>query len=138
MGRRGLGQLMGGSDVHPGHHEGSELSPLTEALCAALYICFAPGNFLSTHFPMTKCSDCPVPLARPGCHHQMAAWCSGPFSLHFHAYVFNDNIVWDFCFINDITRHIASCGLPVFYSIICLGIFPRLNASLVLILFIAS
>lgn len=55
---------MGGSDVHPCHHEGSELSPLTEALCAALYICFAPGNFLLKHFPMTPSAltaQCPWP-----------------------------------------------------------------------------
>lgn len=55
MGRRGLGQLVGGSDINLGHEASDALSPLGEAIpwAQSSISAFAPDNFMSKHLAMT-------------------------------------------------------------------------------------
>lgn len=130
-------------DFHPGHKALWSLISYrwSPYLGVVFCVCSPPGNVTST--PFSSClehSDHHMPLVTRGCCHQIGAWHSRPFSLHFHTYIFNDNTILDFFFFyrNGILPHTASCGLPVFYLIIRLGIFPWLDLLLTHILFIAS
>lgn len=91
---------MDDSDFHPGHKALWSLSywwsPHPEVVFC---VCSPPGNVTST--PFSSCleySDHRMPLATRGCCHQIGAWHSRPFSLHFHTYIFNDNTILDFFF----------------------------------------